>query len=158
MLSQNSDLRANLVKYAAFILNQRPYFRHKLREKLILRSKKLEAKDYLPVIEEILNDLTKSGYLNDSYLAEAFVRRQLSKGYGPRFIKLKLQALKLSSDTISLALESQASITAQIASAKAYLAKKRFSDPRKAVYSIYRRGFDPKITQKIFSTSQYDLE
>ena len=152
MPSQSSDLRANLVKYAAFILNQRPYFRHKLREKLILRCKKLEAKDYLSEVEGVLDDLAKSGYLNDTYLAEAFVRRQLAKGYGPRFITLKLQALRLTKDTISLASESQAPISAQLASARSYLAKKRFSDPRKAAFSVYRRGFDSRVTQKLFDS------
>ena len=100
----------------------------------------------------MLDDLAKSGYLNDTYLAEAFVRRQLAKGYGPRFISLKLQALRLTKDCISLALESQAPISAQLASARSYLAKKRFSDPRKAAFSVYRRGFDSRVTQKLFDS------
>lgn len=150
--NQSSDIRPNLVKYAAFVLNRQPYFRHQLREKLILRCKKLEFANYTEIVESILDDLTQSGYLKDTYLAEAYVRRQLSKGYGSRFIQLKLQHLKLSNADISLALESEATSRAQVESARHYLAKKRYSDPRKAMSALYRRGFTGKIIQILFDS------
>lgn len=150
MPNQNSDIRQSLVKYVSFVLGRRPYFRHQLREKLILRCKKLEFQNYDQIVEDILDDLTKSGYLKDAYLAEAFVRRQLSKGYGPRFIGLKLRALKLSQSDISLALETEATSRVQIESARHFLSKKRYSDPRKAVSVLYQRGFDSKIIRKLF--------
>ena len=157
MSSQNSDSRAGLVKYASFILNQRPYFRHKLKVKLLLRAKKLNYLEAGPVIESILDDLQKSGYLNDSYLAAAFVRRQMVKGYGPRIIKIKLIQLRLDKTAISLALETEADKKAQLEAAKKYLAKKRAMDRRKSVQVLYQRGFDSQIINNLFDGDLYDV-
>lgn len=150
MSNQNSDIRPGLVKYASFILNRRPYFKHALKEKLIQRCKKLKLENYLLEIDSIISDLANSGYLNDEYLAEAFVRRQISKGYGPRFIKMKLNALKLAPDVISISIDKVATIEAQMEAAKRFLQKKRYKDQRKAISSLYQRGFDQKVTRKIF--------
>jgi len=146
----SEDIRADLVKYASFILNRRPYFRHKLQEKLVQRCRKRQVSDYQGVIKDILDDLSQSGYLNDAYLAEGYVRRQLSKGYGPRLIKLKLAQLKLTRDAIDQALESQAGLEAVLGSARAYLGKKRYSDPRQATYNLLRRGFGPEVLRRLF--------
>lgn len=152
MPSQNSDLRENLVKYASFILNRRPYFRHTLRQKLINRSLKLKFTDYGAVVESLLDDLSASGYLNDSYLAEAFVRRQLAKGYGPRIIKLKLSQLKLANNTISESLASEATSSELLSSARAFLNKKRYLDQRKATQSLYQRGYDQSTIRRLFDS------
>lgn len=152
----SSDDRASLVKYAALILNLRPYFRHKLKEKLVLRSKKLAFKDTGPVIESILDDLQKSGYLNDPYLAEAFIRRQLAKGYGTRIIRLKLNALRLSKEVIDIALETVADNKAQLSSAMHLLTKKRITDHRKAMSVLYQRGFESKVISKLFDGELYE--
>ena len=85
-----SEVRASLIKYAAFCLSRRPYFTDTIRQKLVLRSKKLKYSKPSPVIQAIIKDLKKAGYLDDAYLAGAFARRQLGKGYGPRIISLKL--------------------------------------------------------------------
>ena len=150
MPNQNSDIRENLVKYASFVLNRRPYFRHTLKQKLQLRCQKLKFADSTSVIDSIIDDLAKSGYLNDGYLAEAFVRRQLSKGYGPSFIKLKLNMLKLPTDTINNALEKEADFKAQMESARQFISKKGISEPKKAVYTLFKRGFGSNITRKLF--------
>lgn len=157
MSNQSSDNRAGLVKYAALILNRRPYFRHQLKAMLILRAKKMELNEAEPEIESILDDLQKSGYLNDIYLAEAFIRRQLTKGYGPRFIRLKLNTLRLDKQSIDIALENVADLKAQIASAEHILAKKRIKDHRKAVSVLYQRGFESKIISKLFDGGLYEV-
>lgn len=150
--NQSSEIRPEIVRYASFLLGRRPYFRHQLYSKLILRCQKLKLQDYQNTVNSIVEDLAKNGYLNDSYLAEAFVRRQLAKGYGPRYIRLKLLALKLPSDSIDQALEKEAGTEVQREAAEHYLRKRRYSDPRKAFRALYMRGFDSKITQILFDS------
>lgn len=144
-----SDIRASLIKYAAFCLSRRPYFEETIRQKLILRSKKLKFEDSSPVIADILKDLKKSGYLDDIYLAQAFVRRQLDKCYGPRIISLKLGRMKLDRDTISLALE-EADTQKQIEAIKKFALKYRQLDKYKLTSKLYARGFSSTIINKLF--------
>lgn len=155
MSNLNSDVRASLVKYAANILNRRPYFRHKLREKLLLRQKKLKITGAEPVIESILNDLSKSGYLNDAYLADAFVRRQLDKGYGPRIIAYKLKLLRLDPDVIKNSLENEAYKDKQITALIAFSSKFPRLDRRKLVQKLYQRGFDSYLINKLFDSPYF---
>ena len=155
MPSQSSDLRENLVKYAAFILNRRPYFRHTLHHKLVQRCLKLEINDFESVVNSLLDELSASGYLNDSYLAQAFVRRQLNKGYGPRLIRYKLQQLKLSSDAIAHALDSEADSEALQRAAQSFLKRKHYKDHRKASHSLYQRGFDNITIRRLFDSVDF---
>lgn len=148
--SQTDEIRSKLVKYAGFILNLRPYFRNKLREKLILRCKKLKIQPPMSVIEAILDDLSQSGYLNDQYLAEAYVRRQLSKGYGAQIISLKLRHLGVDTDTIKFAIETQADSEAQIEAVRRLGKKYSKIDPRRLVGKLYSRGFPQNIINKVF--------
>ena len=148
--SPQSDVRSSLLKYAAFCLNRRPYFVETLRQKLILRSKKLKLGDTSEEIAKILADLRQSGYLNDSYLAGAFVRRQLSKGYGPRIIKLKLNMMKLDPGTIEIALDEDADIPQQTAAIEKYASRYRKLDRRQIVSRLYSRGFSFAVINKVF--------
>jgi SOS response regulatory protein OraA/RecX len=147
-----SDIRASLIKYAAFCLSRRPYFRETLRQKLVLRSKKLKFYDSTPIIIAILDDLQKSGYLNDSYLAGAFVRRQLGKGYGPRIISLKLGRLHLDKNTVDIALDEEATPGQQIETLKKYSAKYGSLDRRKLISRLYSRGFTSSVINKVFDS------
>lgn len=151
-LLQPNDLRASLLKYAAFCLNRRPYFREVLRRKLVLRAQKLKLSNSSQAIVTILDDLEKSGYLNDSYLAEAFVRRQLGKGYGPRVIFLKLKALHLDRDKIEIALDQEATLPLQVEAIKKYTPKIRSSDKRKIVFRLLSRGFSSSVINKVFDS------
>ena len=145
-----SDVRASLIKYAAFCLNRRPYFRESIRQKLVLRARKLKFENSSSIITAILDDLQKSGYLDDAYLAGAFVRRQLDKGYGPRIINLKLNRLHLDKNTIDIALSENATSVQQIAAIKKYSLKYHSSDRRKLVSRLYSRGFISSIINKLF--------
>ena len=148
--SPPSDVRASLIKYAAFCLNRRPYFRESIRQKLVLRARKLKFENFSSIITAILDDLQQSGYLNDSYLAEAFVRRQLGKGYGPRIISLKLGRLRLDRNTIDIALDTEADPPKQVEAIKKYADKYRSLDRRKFVSRLYSRGFSSSIINKLF--------
>ena len=144
-----SDIRASLIKYAAFCLSRRPYFEEALRQKLVLRSKKLNLSDTNSIISDILNDLKKSGYLDDPYLAQAYARRQLEKCYGPRIISLKLQRLKVGRDVIDLALE-EANAEKQVEAVKKFANKYRKLDKYKLTSKLYARGFNSTVINKVF--------
>lgn len=144
-----SDIRASLIKYAAFCLSRRPYFEETIRQKLVLRSKKLKFTDSTKVITSILKDLKKAGFLDDLYLAQAYVRRQLDKCYGPRIISLKLSRLRLNKDTIDSALE-EASIEKQLESIRKFALKYRKLDKYKLTSKLYSRGFSSQAINKLF--------
>ncbi len=144
-----SDIRASLIKYAAFCLSRRPYFEETIRQKLVLRSKKLKFTDSTKVITSILKDLKKAGFLDDLYLAQAYVRRQLDKCYGPRIISLKLSRLRLNKDTIDTALE-EADIEKQLESIRKFALKYRKLDKYKLTSKLYSRGFGSQAIKKLF--------
>ncbi|KKT39628.1 hypothetical protein A3K29_01890 [Candidatus Collierbacteria bacterium RIFOXYB2_FULL_46_14] len=154
--SRKSDQRQFLVKYAGRILTARPYFRIKLKEKLFLRAEKEKMEDPGSTIESILKDLTASGYLNDQYLAEAFVRRQLSKHYGPRIISLKLKYLGLESESIAAALKSVATPDAEIASIRQFADKFPRLDRRVVVSKLYRRGYSDRAIKSAFDGDSFE--
>jgi len=144
-----SDIRASLIKYAAFCLSRRPYFEEVIRQKLVLRSKKLKFTGSSSIIADILKDLKKSGYLDDVYLAQAFARRQLGKCYGPRIISLKLARMKLSKDTIDLALE-EADLEKQVEAIRKFSLKYPKLDKYKLTTKLYARGFSSGAIKRLF--------
>ncbi len=150
-----SEVRSSLIKYAAFCLSRRPYFEGALRQKLILRSKKLKLENATTEITGILDDLRKSGYLDDPYLAAAYARRQLDKSYGPKIISLKLKRLGVDQSTISLALE-EADIPKQLEAIKKYALKYRKLDKFKLVSKLYSRGFTGSAINKLFDSEYFE--
>lgn len=146
-----SEIRASLIKYAAFCLSRRPYFEETIRQKLVLRSKKLKFENATKVITDILKDLKKSGYLDDPYLAQAFARRQLDKCYGPRIISLKLGRMKLNREVIDLALE-EASVDKQVTAIRKYVLKYPKLDKYRLTSKLYSRGFSSSAINKLFDS------
>lgn len=152
----SNDNRLRLIKYAAFCLNRKPYFTESLRQKLVLRSKKLNLGDTSETINGILADLGRSGYLDDSYLAGAYVRRQLSKGHGPRMIRMKLSFLKLDSAIIETALETDCSESQQVEAIRKYLRRYSRLDQRKIISRLYSRGFSSCSINKVFDAEHIE--
>ncbi len=150
--NRKSDPRQSLIKYAAGILSARPYFRSKLREKLFLRAEKLGFDDPGKIIDSILNDLSKSGYMDDKYLAEAYVRRQLSKGYGPKIISLKLKYLGLDSQTVTDSIKSQAFEESEVASIRSFCDKNSRYEQGKLISKLYQRGYTSLSIKKVFDS------
>lgn len=146
-----SDIRASLIKYAAFCLSRKPYFEETIRQKLLLRSKKLKFGNSTEIIKDILKDLKKAGYLDDPYLAQAFAKRQLDKGYGPKIISLKLSRMKLDSSVIEFALQ-EADIDKQLESIKKYAQKYQKLDKYRIISRLYSRGFSSQAINKVFDS------
>jgi len=121
-----------------------------------LYSRKKEIDNTEEDINKIIEDLSNSGYLKDQYLADAYVRRQLSKGYGPRIIRYKLGVLKLSPENINLALESEAGKDLQLQAARNFAARNSRKDHRKIASSLYQRGFDSQVIQKVFDDMTFE--
>lgn len=136
-----SELRAKLVKYAANILSRRPYFRHQLKQKLFLYAEKFGLSPDSSTVDQIITDLAQSGYLDDQYLAAAYVRRQLGKCYGPKIIRYKLKTLGLSDTLINQALASEATAEALLLATDKISLKYRSKDPREVKQKLYQRGF-----------------
>ena len=162
--NQKSEVRGKLLKYAANILSRRPYFRHALKQKLLLYAEKNkypchsgpdpESSQNIHIIDQIITELAASGYLDDIYLAEAYVRRQLGKCYGPKIIELKLKQLGLDQATIKNALFSEATKEAQTEAIQKFLAKYSRQDLRKVIDKLYRRGFPSSLIHRTTSFPQ----
>lgn len=147
--SRKSNLRSILVKYAGRVLSARPYFRSTLKDKLFLKAESLDLEASSEVIESILEDLAQSGYLDDQYLAEAYVRRQLGKGYGPKVIAVKLKYLGLNPTLVTSALKSDATEEVELASIRHYCAKFPRLDRRKLIQKLYFRGYSGQLIKKV---------
>lgn len=138
---KNRQVRSELLSYAANILSRRPYFFIQLKNKLIDRARLKKLEDCEEVIDSILQDLQKSGYLNDSYLAIGFVRRLLGKLQGPKIIRFKLHQLGLTSSQISEALASQECQEALIEAKTKLTSKMAGEEEFKIRHRLYQRGF-----------------
>jgi len=103
------------------------------------------------VISGILKDLKKAGFLDDPYLATAFARRQLGKGYGPKIISLKLKRLQLDQSVIDLALE-EADIEKQLEAIRKYAEKYGKLDKYQLTSRLYSRGFGASAINKLFDS------
>ena len=153
--NQKSDTRKGLLKYAVNILSRRPYFRNTLKDKLLYRAKREKFENSEEEIKKILDELAASGYLDDVYLAQAFVRRQIAKNYGPRIITLKLKQLHLDSGAIKSAIASEATKELQVEAIAKFAAKNGRVDKRKLSYKIYSRGFSSDIIKYVFDETEF---
>lgn len=81
-------------------LGQRDYSRKDLHKKL------LAAPGDPEIIDQVLIDLSQSGYLDDARFAEALVSKRLRQGYGPHWIRQELQQSGVDREIVSAVLES----------------------------------------------------
>ena len=134
------------IKEKAFsLLAKRAYFSKQLKEKL--RIKGYPEED----ITSLLQELKKRGWLNDEELAKRFVENQRQKGYGARFIAMKLRE-KAGVIDISIS-ESEEAVL--------HLVKKRYLSklPEKrhlVVSALLRRGISYELINKVLSRISKD--
>jgi len=130
----------------------RPYFSGKLREKLQQRALSLDFADATDEIESIISELKASKFLDDKYLAEGYVRKELRKGWGPRIILLKLFRLGVDSDIAKAALLVEADLPKQKAAIAAYRKKISRYDPRTQTNKLFQRGFNTSAVVNSFDS------
>lgn len=128
---EKEELR--LAKAAAYrLLAGRSYARAALE-------KKIKQRDFSDsVCKEVVSELERLGYLNDSVWRESAIERELAKGYGPRHIELKLRSQGIDASFVRAAIDR----SRQIASIKKLLEKNRKKKGLALMAFLARRGFD----------------
>lgn len=71
-------------KYSLRILSKKDYSRSKLKKKLI-------ARDFEDVADELIELLVEKRFLREDYYIEARIKGMMKKNYSPSYIKLKLR-------------------------------------------------------------------
>ena len=110
-----------------------------LRKKLTLKG--FSSAEIEPVIQKFI----KLGYLNDQEICQRRFEAYLRKGYGPRYIALKMkqQGLRMPSYPASL----QKEISQQLLHTAAF----RKKDPQKQGAALQRRGFDLDVIYQLIT-------
>ncbi len=98
-------------------------------------------------IEEIIQKFIKLGYLNDSEILDRRFESYLKKGYGPRWVAIKLRQQGLKMPFYSFSLQKKVALN--------LLQKPSFrnKDPQKQSAALQRRGFDLEVIYEVIQTS-----
>lgn len=142
-----------LTDTAVRFLSFRPRFKAEVENKLLLKAKEINADPTL--INQIIESLEKSGYINDDDLIESYIRHRLvERGRGPFWLKKRLHLLGLSRSFIECAIQKHASETLQTKVVREILRKKyglkKFdvSTKSKAIRFLLSRGFSLEIIRQ----------
>ena len=102
--------------------------------------KKLEQKNYSEdVCNRVIEELERLGYLKDDEYLESAIRRDFRKGYGPRWIEMKLRSQGLSETGV------RKWITPEMQREKIRAWALKCKSKKKAVAVLQRRGFDAEL-------------
>lgn len=110
-----------------------------LRKKLILKG--FSAAEIEPVIQKF----TKLGYLNDQEMSERRFQIYLQKGYGPRYIALKMKQQGLRMPPYPAHLQRQ--VATHLLKTAAFQRK----DSAKKGAALQRRGFDLEVIYQVIA-------
>ncbi len=97
------------------------------------------------VIDRIIEELKKNGYLKDDEFIENEILREFRRGYGPRYIELKLRSKNLNGEKVRELITNQMQ-TERIRQLIPKLALR--SNRQKIIAALQRRGFDLEIILK----------
>ncbi|HSX10168.1 MAG TPA: RecX family transcriptional regulator [Chlamydiales bacterium] len=123
-------------KIAFRLLSMRSYHSTKLL-------KKLEEKGFpKEVCEEVIAECKRLGFLQDDEWERSAILREFRKGYGPRYIEMKL---RLSREKVRglISREMQRERIGQLV--------RRLGSREKAMRAVQRRGFDFDIAIEFFA-------
>jgi len=114
--------------------------------------RKLEQKRFSSSIcNRVIEELQNNGYLKDEEFVQSSILRELKRGFGPRYIEMKLRAKGLSGEKIRYLItpEMQAERIRQLI-AKTPLSKSIANRlaKQKAIRNLQRRGFDLDLILK----------
>lgn len=156
----DSELKSVLKNTAIRYLSFRPRFKQEVIDRLAKKSVELSISDPLDLIDQIINSLERSGFIDDQKLIESYIQTHLvGKLKGPYWIKPRLLHLGLTKELVDTALKKYATREIQIESIKKFWQKKRFnlnSDQKeKARFfrSLSARGFSSDLILSAFDQS-----
>lgn len=150
-----SNQRSSLLSYALRLLNLRARFTSEIEDKLLEKAAELDISGPENLINQIITDLTKDGFLNDKKLFSSFITYQLeTKSKGPLYIKRQLRSKGLVSSQIDENIRLFATPDKQIQVLKAYLSRHLKSDSPQLRARLFRRllgrGFAPGLISLSF--------
>ena len=120
------------------LLARRDYPSEVLKQKLL-------AKGFSEtVVEKMICWAKEKGFVNDEQYVQALIKKEIRQGRSPRMIRYKLHAKKLPQEEAD-----QIDDETQKDQIRKLLPKLS-PDPRKAMQSLYRRGFDAALISEIF--------
>lgn len=125
-------------KIALRLLSLKSRSQEELRKKLTLKG--FAAGE----IAEVIHKLTQLGYLNDAEATELRFKSLVQKGYGPRYVALKMREQGLKMPPYSRRLQREA--VEAVCRTAAFKAKKGV---RQQGAMLYRRGFDTDVIQEV---------
>ncbi|HSX25943.1 MAG TPA: regulatory protein RecX [Chlamydiales bacterium] len=107
----------------------------------VLRQKLVEKRFSAAVCDRVIEELEKSGYLNDGAFFEQAILREFRRGYGPKYIEMKLKAQGRKVREL---------VTPEMQKERIrQLLPKLKGDRQKAMRALFRRGFDLDLIQTI---------
>lgn len=146
-------LENTAVRYLSF----RPRFRAEVYTRLTHKAEELNLKDSFTLINQIVESLEKSGFLNDEKLLESYIHSHLiGKTKGPYWIRPHLLHFGLSKSQIDEALKIHAGRELQIETIGKFLAKRcpRSKPDLKTKARLFRalsaRGFSGELITEAF--------
>ena len=150
---QKTVLESTAIRY----LSYRPRFKAEIFTRLGQKAKELNLKDPFTLINQIVESLEKSGFLNDQKMLESYIRLRLQeKVKGPYWIKPRLLHLGLSKSSIEAALKEYANRETQLEVIRKYLSKKSrnraldLKEKAKLFRSLIARGFSAELISQAF--------
>jgi SOS response regulatory protein OraA/RecX len=121
MLEPKAILESTAIQYLSF----RPRFKAEIYTRLGQKAEELNLKDSFTLINQIVESLEKSGFLDDQKLLESYIRSHLcNKTKGPYWIRPRLLHFGLNKSEVDEALKIHANREIQIKAIGKFLAKK----------------------------------
>ncbi len=126
------EMERKLAKNRAYrLLSARSY------PSALLYSKLIEKGYSSAICQSIVDELKQLGYLQDDEWIRQAIEREFRRGYGPRYIELKLRAKGL-----QVAARDHITDSMQKEKIRELLKKTKAANRQKAIQSIARKGFD----------------
>ena len=113
--------------------------------KAVLR-KKLEEKKFSSLVsDEVIAEVEKLGYLRDDEFLEALIEKEMRRGYGPRYIEIKLRAAGLDPNAVRKRIDR----SKQTEGLRRAISKMKGKERLKMIGALIRRGFDSDLVLQV---------
>ncbi len=151
-----SNPKAALEATAIRFLSYRPRFKAEVINRLAKKAVEIGFTDPLTLIDQIVESLEKSGFIDDAKNLESFIRYRLeTKLKGPLLIKAQLFRLGVAKSAIDHALSDYAPREVQLTAITRFLAKKSSGQvdhktKARLFRSLVSRGFSASLVMSAF--------